>query len=639
MICQHRDNEHCAIVAKLAGIDRVATVTDAACEFCTTRAKPPRARNKVTCDLAIAALRLAGRQADAEALLHNSPDIYAPAMDSAERLRSIEAGTGVGSQLWKLLSSLGIVHTATCSCLSLAEEMNRLGPNGCRRERSRLVDVMRRNAKSYGWGTVATAAARAVTTGLVWRLKLTDVYASLMDEAIRRAEAAKPIDILIPVGRGSRHNDVELRYALRSIARHARGVRRVWIVGTIPPWLHETDQVRLVPRAEIVSNKASRISGKIEWACATLDLTDQFAFWNDDYLLTKDIDIRTIPDWYHGDLFRGEDSEGWQALLNHTGEALRAAGLPAKHYDIHVPMLIDRRNFISLGAWWQRSRDDCSGYTMKSIYGNFYCQSTATPYPDAKLAGQWPERIDQLCADRPVISYGNEALRSGLIDWMSRCYPEPHPAEQTVVAVLGTFRGGTSCVAGVLHALGVDMGTGWRPRKTNPRGTFEDAALGRLCRRAFQEPGLIERMPPGRRIGRLRRWLRRRTAGVSTLVIGAKHPSLCLCVPQLLAAWPAVRLIAVDRPAEESVASIAKAMRSWTPEQAEANTRRMIETRDRDIMASGHSVHHIAYHDLLRDPTQEITRLIEFLDLDIDETTKEKAVATIDPALRTVAAA
>jgi hypothetical protein len=158
----------------------------------------------VTCDLACAALRLDNRHADVARLKAEHPDIYPPAPDQAARLAAIESGDGVGSHLWRLLASLGIKHTATCSCLGLAEEMNALGPAGCRRERARLAQQMRANAKAYGWGTVATAAARALASGLAWRLDLADVYGSLLDEAIRLAEAdfvARPTVLAVPEAR------------------------------------------------------------------------------------------------------------------------------------------------------------------------------------------------------------------------------------------------------------------------------------------------------------------------------------------------------------------------------------------------------------------------------------------------------
>lgn len=638
--CPHLAAESCQIVATMAG--RGVRPHPTACAACASHATP-RQPNAVTASLALGALR-------DDAAAFKRCWLQWAALLRRVPLADIRVGAGPGSQLFRLLKSYGFRPKPGCKCRQLAERMNALGPAGCRRERADLAAQIRANLVHYRWGELAAIAARALGHRLTWRLDLSDVIGSLIDEAIRLAEHAQlsvvssqlptdngpPIDILIPLGAGSRHDDLELRYALRSIHAHATGVRCVWIVGRIPPWLHETDSLRLVPREEIDAPKASRISTKIEWACGNLDLTERFAFWNDDYLLVQDLDVRTIPAWYHGDLFRGQDSEGWQRLLNHTGEAMQAAGRPAKHYDIHVPMLIERQKYLALADWWARSRTDPDGgFTMKSVYGNHYCDAAAVPYEDAKLADKWPTRIDSLAVERPVISYGNPALEAGFGHWMRTRFPVAHAAEQIVVCVLGQFRGGTSCVAGVLHALGVPMGSGWptRPR-SNPRGTFEDRALAKLCRRAFREPGLVQQLPSAQRIRRFRRWADHREGRL----IGAKHPTLCLCVPQLVAAWPAVRFVAVDRPPQESVASMARAMWRWSTDQAAAGTRRLIETREKDLAASGRPVHRVAYHDLLTDPAAAVAALIAALDLQPTEEQRHAAIASINPAFRTVAA-
>jgi len=191
--CPHRDGTNCAIAAQLAGLARVTTASDAACGYCTIKAKPPRDRNKATCDLAFAALLLANRNEDAWALRKSAPDIYPPVpptTTTSERLQAIETGHGVGSQMWRLLASLGVRHTPTCPCLSFAEQMNAWGVAGCRLARAEIVEHMRTHARAYGWGTVARAAGLAIVTGVAWKINPLDPYGSLLDEAIRRAEAA-----------------------------------------------------------------------------------------------------------------------------------------------------------------------------------------------------------------------------------------------------------------------------------------------------------------------------------------------------------------------------------------------------------------------------------------------------------------
>ena len=95
---------------------------------------------------------------------------------------------GVGDHVKCITQELGLRMKQGCDCEALAAEMNRLGPDGCRRERKKLVDGLRHNARQYSWGEHLKAAAKSVTTGLIWSIDITDPYGSMLDEAIRRAE-------------------------------------------------------------------------------------------------------------------------------------------------------------------------------------------------------------------------------------------------------------------------------------------------------------------------------------------------------------------------------------------------------------------------------------------------------------------
>jgi len=104
---------------------------------------------------------------------------------------------GVGWHLAQIIESLGMTPRGGCGCKALAREMDRLGPDKCRRNRSLFVEKLETNAKRYNWGDVATAVANAAKNAAVaavhlervWLPNPLDPYGSLLDEAIRRAEA------------------------------------------------------------------------------------------------------------------------------------------------------------------------------------------------------------------------------------------------------------------------------------------------------------------------------------------------------------------------------------------------------------------------------------------------------------------
>jgi hypothetical protein len=231
------------------------------------------------------------------------------------------------------------------------------------------------------------------------------------------------IDIVLPLGKGSCSSDTELRIALRSIDRHAVNVRRVFVVGHRPEWFKDTDKFRSAKRPEFSLQKESRISLKVLWAFETLDTTDTVAFWNDDYVLTKNTDIASIPDLYSGCLWTKRKSP-WGESRRKTSAALSEAGMPTRNYDIHMPMLFEREKFLSIRPWWGQ------GFTGKSVYGNHFCHEVSRRVSDCKLWTGWRRKVRRKTSNRFVISYGNAAARTGLLGWLSAQFSEPCEAEK-----------------------------------------------------------------------------------------------------------------------------------------------------------------------------------------------------------------
>ncbi|GAB4133018.1 MAG: hypothetical protein Kow0040_14690 [Thermogutta sp.] len=225
----------------------------------------------------------------------------------------------------------------------------------------------------------------------------------------------------------------------------------------------------------------------------------------------------------------------------------------------------------------------------------------------------------------------NQFWRGAELVWRHHA-PQLNP----VAAVVGPFRSGTSCVAGILHALGISMGAQLpspeQTKRFNPKGTFEAVWLAKMCRRFFNEPEMIEQVPRPQRIAELRRWAEDRTRQVGQdRLIGAKHPTLCLMVEDMIEAWPDVRFIAVNRPVEESIKSALAG--GWLP-TAERAIPMMIEARNQALERVCSPVLWLEYHDLLKNSANAIERLIAFCGIDPTSQQIEAAVAFVDHDLR-----
>ncbi len=429
MICKYRDGTNCAIAAKLSGLDRVTTATDASCEYCTMRATPPRDRNKVTCDLAIYALLLINSQTDALKLIKSSSDIYGTLLLGEDRLEKVLNGDGVGSCMWKILDSIGIKHTANCSCLDWAERMNAWGPDLCNKNRKQIIEHMKLSSKNYGWGDVARAIRKAIENKLIYKLNPLDPFGSLLNEAIRIAIKKELIDIIIPLGNGSKYNNIEICIALRSIEKNAIGYRRIFIIGKIPEFLIENDVVKLISLNEFNCGKEARISQKFIWAFNNLDTTDRVALWNDDYVLLQETDIRNIDNYYKGSLLRS-NNKGYSKRLNATHDYLIRNKLPTLNYDCHVPIIYEKEKFLSIMNQWNDSKNN-GGFTAKSIYGNNFCQNKNERIKDVKLGKGWSKQFNKILKNkRWLISYGDNALNNGLKEKLLELFPNKSSYEK-----------------------------------------------------------------------------------------------------------------------------------------------------------------------------------------------------------------
>jgi hypothetical protein len=96
---------------------------------------------------------------------------------------------GPGTELKKILASLGVNPSPSCDCNGKAAQMNIWGVKFCRANLETIVGWMKDGAPRWKWTDKVWAASRAVATGLAFKLDLGDPFRSIVVEAIRRAEA------------------------------------------------------------------------------------------------------------------------------------------------------------------------------------------------------------------------------------------------------------------------------------------------------------------------------------------------------------------------------------------------------------------------------------------------------------------
>jgi len=223
----------------------------------------------------------------------------------------------------------------------------------------------------------------------------------------------------------------ELRHSLRSIAQHADGLyRKVWVVGTVLPWLRNIEPLPLDPHPDKFGNQRQSITALVNHP----DVADAVVIANDDQFL-----LRPIPDWTPTHLgpidaaiarfLKGGMSPGnsWGQGVQETSNWTRAQlGQEPLCYEAHIPLLFDKAALA-----------DClERYTGRLCYANLYPIAGAggegTRDGNCKVRDRTQERLDEkLALDMPWISGNEDNFELGALGRFIRtAFPTPSRYEE-----------------------------------------------------------------------------------------------------------------------------------------------------------------------------------------------------------------
>lgn len=226
--------------------------------------------------------------------------------------------------------------------------------------------------------------------------------------------------IILPLGHGSRNNDLELRYCLRSIEKHLTGYGDIFIVGEKPGWLQNVVHIPCADHGDKTYDKERNIFTKIMTACADERVTDDFLFLNDDHYLLQDYRAGHFPYYYYGMLSEKRTVTDYKNTIwntqKHHGE------INPYYADIHCPILYNKVKFIEWVAaldWWVHF-----GFAIKTVYCNGILP-LMVEYPDLKInepltAAQITEQL----TGRAWFSIGDKAFHGEIKKVLQDLYPK-----------------------------------------------------------------------------------------------------------------------------------------------------------------------------------------------------------------------
>lgn len=187
-------------------------------------------------------------------------------------------------------------------------------------------------------------------------------------------------DVLYILGRGSKHEDMELRLSLRSLEANCKDADRLFIVGNCPRWVEE---VVHIPMEDTYVAEVNAFL-KILRACET-DISNDFLLMNDDFFMLQPFSAKDYPYFCRGYLEDRISDDPYGKSIENTCDFLQEHGKPRPlDFDVHCPMRINKGAFLLLKDTAEKVKNDDTGLLCRSLYGNIF-NKTGVGCTDPKL--------------------------------------------------------------------------------------------------------------------------------------------------------------------------------------------------------------------------------------------------------------
>lgn len=228
------------------------------------------------------------------------------------------------------------------------------------------------------------------------------------------------MDIVIPVLK-SKYNYIDLRYALRSIEKHLKGYRDIYIIGDKIPLFKNLKYIRATDDRSS-KFKERNIYRKIIKACNEPSISEDFLFMNDDHFLLTDFEIEKFPYYHKGELAdsMAKNTGNYRKTLNHTKKLLAEKNLPTLNFDTHCQIVFNKQLFFN--TFTHTNWDLHYGYGIKSLY----CGMNGIEgiyQPDCKINNKTNTEMLAKIAGREWFSTG--AISRGMVEIFDTLYPQP----------------------------------------------------------------------------------------------------------------------------------------------------------------------------------------------------------------------
>jgi hypothetical protein len=174
------------------------------------------------------------------------------------------------------------------------------------------------------------------------------------------------MDVVYIVGNGSKWNDNELLFSLRSLYQYATDLGKVFIVGHKPNFV--SDKVIHIPFTETKA-KDQNIADKLLVAANTKEISANFLYMTDDVFFLKPFEISKTKTYHKGEIDITRECNYGQ-LLKVSKAMFENKGFPTKNFDTHIPIIMNKTKLKKAYAFFDYNESPI-GYLTKTMYCNY----------------------------------------------------------------------------------------------------------------------------------------------------------------------------------------------------------------------------------------------------------------------------
>ncbi|MBN1909268.1 MAG: hypothetical protein JW818_05985 [Pirellulales bacterium] len=227
----------------------------------------------------------------------------------------------------------------------------------------------------------------------------------------------------------------ELRYSIRSVAKHFVGEVRFWVVGDRPGW-YEGDFLD-APRRSATVRACADLAAKMLRVFDEPAIPETFVWMMDDvYLLgpmTLDalrqprargrMTVEQLAVWRPRRLWLQDKRRAW--------ELLAARGRPLHDYCVHLPYVYEKTRMRRLFEWYPLGRESLP---LSLLYFNEFAEGPPLPVePVLHRECRRPSltTLRRRVQESLILNHGHDAYTPAMARLLAERFPEPSPVEHT----------------------------------------------------------------------------------------------------------------------------------------------------------------------------------------------------------------